>query len=951
MRSRRAAVAASALFLLFAASAPRAWGQGKPLEHRDAFAWKSIGGEALSPDGEWLAFVLSAMDGDPVLKVRRAREGAAVLSVRGESPVFTSDSRFVVYEAPVPEAVTDSLEREGVDADDLPADSLGIVSLDDDGLRARTVAAIESHEVAREGGWVAYVPVEEDEESADERGAESPAPGAETEEEERDAEKEAGSPLVLRNVATGAETRYEDVVEYVFAEEAAVLAFSTSTEDGSGDGVHVVDLRDGTRRPALEGEGRYKGLALAKDGRRIAFLADGEDREAERREFSLFHAAAPEWRGASLASSASAGVPPGWRVSEHGAVEFSESGARVRFGTAPPAEPEREDDALEDDRVELDVWSWRDPYLQPMQLARVEEERKRAYAAVVRLADGAVTQLATEDVPVVRFAAGADGDHVLGLSDLPYRQLLSWDGRYNDLYAIDAATGARRLLAERVKGFGGGSISPGGRYAAWWDGVARHWMVASLEGGEARAASADVPHPVWNELDDHPDLPPPYGSAGWSEGDGAFLFYDRYDVWRYDPRADAAISPTNGAGREGGIRFRHASTDADLDHVPDGPVLWSAFHERSKRAGFFRGRADRATVPERTTMEAKAFGLGAKAEDADRWLVTREDFREFPDLWVADGGDGDVRFGDMARMSDANPQRSAFRWGSAEIVEWTSNDGIPLQGILFTPDDLDRDVRHPMMVYFYERMSDGLHRHRSPRPGGASISIPFYVSRGYVVFVPDIPYEIGYPGESALDAVVPGVLEVVRRGFVDRDRIGVQGHSWGGYQIAYMITKTDLFRAAEAGAPVSNMTSAYGGIRWQSGMSRMFQYERTQSRIGGTLWEATSEYLHNSPIFFADKIRTPLLMMHNDEDGAVPWTQGIEMFVALRRLQKPVWMLNYNGEAHGLRRDANRKDWAKRMQQFFDHYLKDAPAPVWMEEGVPAIRKGADLGLGSTIPS
>ena len=218
------------------------------------------------------------------------------------------------------------------------------------------------------------------------------------------------------------------------------------------------------------------------------------------------------------------------------------------------------------------------------------------------------------------------------------------------------------------------------------------------------------------------------------------------------------------------------------------------------------------------------------------------------------------------------------------------------------------------------------------------------------MFIPDIPYEIGYPGESALDAVVPGVLSLIDDGFVAPDRIGVQGHSWGGYQIAYMITKTDIFAAAEAGAPVSNMTSAYGGIRWQTGMSRMFQYEQTQSRIGATLWEATSEYLHNSPLFYADKIRTPLLMMHNDEDGAVPWYQGIEMFVALRRLQKPAWLLNYNGEAHGLRREPHRKDWAVRMQQFFDHYLQDAPAPVWMAEGVPAIDKGKSLGTALVAP-
>jgi dipeptidyl aminopeptidase/acylaminoacyl peptidase len=161
-----------------------------------------------------------------------------------------------------------------------------------------------------------------------------------------------------------------------------------------------------------------------------------------------------------------------------------------------------------------------------------------------------------------------------------------------------------------------------------------------------------------------------------------------------------------------------------------------------------------------------------------------------------------------------------------------------------------------------------------------------------------------------------------------------------------MVTRTNLFAAAEAGAPVANMVSAYGGIRWGTGMSRMFQYERTQSRIGGSLWDKPLRFIENSPIFTADKIETPMLMMHNDEDTAVPWEQGIEFFVALRRLGKPVWLLNYNGEPHGLRKTQNQKDWATRMQQFFDHYLMDAPAPVWMEEGVPGILKGKTLGLG-----
>jgi dipeptidyl aminopeptidase/acylaminoacyl peptidase len=296
-------------------------------------------------------------------------------------------------------------------------------------------------------------------------------------------------------------------------------------------------------------------------------------------------------------------------------------------------------------------------------------------------------------------------------------------------------------------------------------------------------------------------------------------------------------------------------------------------------------------------------------------------------------------------LSTANPQQEDFAWGSIELVEWTTLDGQAVQGMLVKPADFDPNKQYPMIVNFYERSSDGLHRHRAPYPHRSTINYAFYASRGYLIFNPDVPYRVGYPGESAYNSVMPGVTNLLEKGFVDRERIALQGHSWGGYQVAYLLTKTDLFRCAESGAPVVNMTSAYGGIRWGSGLSRMFQYEHTQSRIGGTLWETPLRYLENSPLFFTDKINTPVLILHNDQDGAVPWYQGIEWFVALRRLNKPAWMLNYNNEPHWPLKLQNRKDFNLRMAQFFDHYLQDAPRPQWMEEGVPAIEKGIRQGL------
>jgi acetyl esterase/lipase len=522
---------------------------------------------------------------------------------------------------------------------------------------------------------------------------------------------------------------------------------------------------------------------------------------------------------------------------------------------------------------------------------------------------------------------------------------------------VNAATGSAERILEYLQD--NASPSPTGRYLAWFDGEELHWFIMDLEDRAVTNVSAVIPHPVQNELHDSPSDPGPYGSAGWTKDDDLFLIYDRHDIWAIDPEGEEAPrNVTEGVGRRENLRFRYVDLDAgggrggrggfgggggggedDEGIDPAEPMLLSAFHYWNKQDGFYRDVVAGTTEPVRLLLADKSLGSPRKAEDADVLLLTQSTFREFPDLYTTDPD-----FRDFRRMSDANPQQAEYRWGSSELVQWPSASGETLQGVLYKPDGFDPSQKYPMMVYFYERLSDNVNNYVIPAAGSSSINISFYVSRGYLVFTPDIPYRVGYPGESAMNAVVPGVLSLLERGFVDRANIGVQGHSWGGYQIAYMVTETDLFSAAEAGAPVANMISAYGGIRWSTGMSRMFQYEKTQSRIGGTLWEQPLRYIENSPIFFADKVHTPLLMMHNDEDGAVPWYQGIEYFVALRRLSKPVWMLNYNGEDHGLQKEQNRKDWALRMQQFFDYYLMDAPMPIWMEEGVPAILKGKTLG-------
>jgi dipeptidyl aminopeptidase/acylaminoacyl peptidase len=549
-----------------------------------------------------------------------------------------------------------------------------------------------------------------------------------------------------------------------------------------------------------------------------------------------------------------------------------------------------------------------------------------------------VVQLADTLVADVTLPDGGDAPFALGQADAPYRMLTSWDApAYRDVYVVDLDRGTRTRILEKTQAQP--ALSPAGGYAGWFDRAAGGWMVRQLRSGRTALVSGAIPHSLTDEEHDEPSPAPAYGSAGWA-GEQALLVYDRYDVWAVDPEGrTSARNLTEGLGRREGIRFRVVDLDrerAGLDDV----LLLSAFDTREKRSGFYRDRVTGTVAPERLVWAEKRFSTPVKAAAADLLMLTRESVDEFPDLWVTAP---DLR--DLRRVTDANPQQAEYRWATVELMEWRGADGTPLQGLVYQPADFDPARRYPLLVNFYERSSDNRYAYHPPLPHRSSIRPTFYASRGYVVFVPDVVYRTGYPGQSALDCVVPGVLELIRRGFVDPARVGVQGHSWGGYQIAYLVTRTNLFRAAAAGALVANMTSAYGGIRWETGMSRMWQYERAQSRIGQSLWEAPLRYLENSPLFWADRVETPLLMMANDNDGAVPWYQGIEMFTALRRLGKPAWLVNYNGEPHWPLPYPKRRDWNIRMQQFFDHYLQGAPPPEWLAHGVPATRKGTTLGL------
>jgi dipeptidyl aminopeptidase/acylaminoacyl peptidase len=956
-----------------AAAEPQAPAPSKrPLTYDVVDSWRSIQGTRLSNDGQWLAYALTSQGEDGELVVRNVRSGQELRHARGTTPTFTADGAFVVFTI-VPTKAEEEKERlqnqerekqgggqrgRGSQARNQPRNSLGIMALP--GGQVTTIERVGSFKLPEDSStWLAYYKGNDG--SAGAAGGRGGAgrggrggrgggrqagpPAAPTEErqegqtDERPAakRKDPGADLILRKLASAEEITIPEVAEYEWDKKGTWLAYAVSSTDAAKDGAFARRVGDGAVRTLLSGKGHYKSLAFDDAGRQLAFLSDQAEYDEPVSPYRLYYWKVPSTRSGAadapaseLVSAATPGIPQGLVVSEHAAPRFSRDGARLYLGTGRPPDPPADPNTRAPQPIAVDVWSWNDPLLQPMQRVRADQERQRSYRAVVHLADKRFVQLATSELPTVN--PGEDSSRAVGTSDVPYRREMSWDQTYNDVYLLDLKTGRPEKILEHWPG--SATLSPGGRYMTYFDERSGDWFSQRIADG-VRVNLTEKLDVSFQQENDTPDLPGPYGLGGWTADDGALLLYDEYDIWEIRPDGTRPRMITGGEGRRQRIVFRYRSLDPEERTIPSGrPLLLAATDDRTRATGLYRANLTGSAAPERIVMLDKAFGAVTKARDADTVVFTLSRYDEFPDLWVSD-----VSFRDMRKASDANPQQAAFVWGRSEIVDYVNADGKKLRAILTKPENFDPSKKYPMMVYIYEELTRGLHNYTAPNVGH-SINTIRYVSNGYVLLRPDIVYDTGYPGESAEKCVIPAVNTVVAMGFIDPKRIGIQGHSWGGYQITHMITRTNIFAAVEAGASVSNMISAYGGIRWGTGMSRAFQYERTQSRIGAPPWDAPLQFIENSPIFWVEKIKTPYLTIHNDEDDAVPWYQGIEFITAMRRLGKEAYMFVYNGERHGLRNRDNQKHFTVHMDEFFDHYLLGKPRPEWMEKGVPFLERG-----------
>ncbi len=946
----------------------------RPISYDTMDYWRSIGGQRLSDDGQWLAYALSSQGEDGELIVRNLTSGKELKHPRGTTPVFTPDGKFVLFTiVPVKTNGDDDAAAgraggaggepaEGAGAAAAARNSAGIMALPSGQVtvveQISTIRLAEDSSVwvalhkgrapaaggrggrggaggGRAGGagggtGAAAEPPATPPAAAPEAAGQTPTTPAAPPEKRKD----AGSDLIIRNLATGAEFTIAEVNEFAWNKGGSWLAYAVSSTDAAKDGAFARQLSDNGVKTLHTGKGHYKSFAFDDAGTQLAFLSDQAEYEKPVAPYRLYYWKANDASASEIVSATTRGVPQG-RVVHDSAPRFSEDGKQLFLNTAPPPAAPAAPNAKRP--INVDVWNYQDAQLQPMQRVRATQDRNRSYRAVFHVGDKRFVQLATADMPTVN--PGTHPERAVGTSDLPYQQLVSWDQSYNDVYLVDLKTGQRRKIMEKAPQ--AASLSPAGNYLLSFDEFTGHWSSYRISDGLKVNLTERLPVKFYQEDHDTPDMPGAYGSGGWTEGDKALLLYDQFDIWEIRPDGTNARMITGGEGRKQGLVFRYRSLDPEQRTIPTNvPALLTTTNDVTKASGFYRTSFTGSTTPEKVVMLDKAFGAVTKAKNADRLVFTLSRFEEFPNLWVSDGN-----FGGMQKVSDANSQQSEFVWGTSELVEYINADGIKLRAILTKPEGFDPTKKYPMMVYIYEGLTQGLHAYSAPNVG-TSVNVTRYASNGYVVLRPDIIYNTGFPGEAAEKCVIPAVNTIVAQGYIDPKRIGIQGHSWGGYQITHLITRTNMFAAVQAGASVSNMVSAYGGIRWGTGMVRQFQYEKTQSRIGAPPWDKTLEFIENSPIFWVEKVNTPYLTIHNDADDAVPWYQGIEFFTALRRLGKEAYFFNYNGEFHGLRNRDNMKHWTVHQDEFFDHYLLGKPKPEWMDKGVRFLERGTRDVLG-----
>ena len=774
-----------------------------------------------------------------------------------------------------------------------------------------------------------------------------------------------GLDVLLLDLRTGRHQLLGSVGDIAFNRTGELLAYTVDSTVKDGNGLFVFDTRT-ARTTTLDNDAKqYNRLTWNEEGNAIAVLK-GLDVERKREKNNVLlaftdvkAAAARQMTDSEAPSTAAGGVvldpektdnfPKGWVISDRAALAWSEDNKRVFFGIKEQVNaPEPNQRRNADETADVDVWNTSDERIQSQQIVRAEQERNFTYREAFDVSATRYVKLADETLRDVD--PTPDGKWAIGRDVRGY--VHDFKRPAADIYRVNTSTGERTLIAKAQLTAGGVlGVTPHAKHFIYWKDNRFH--AYDLDAGTATAlggpAASGAPSFVNMEYD-HPGPRPSYGIAGYTSDGKAAIAQTRYDLWLLPLDGSAPKNLTNGQGAKNEVQFRYARTEPADPMVPRAvgprgsvdlskPIVLAAYGEYTKKSGFYELANGQL---KELVFEDASYGTPTRALKADRYVFTRQTFSEYPDLRVSG-----PTFTDAKKISDVNPQQSEYAWGKRILFDYKNKDGVRLQGILAVPDDYKPGEKRPMIVTFYEKNSQNMHRYNSPSFLTGMGSSPMEaVSRGYLTMMPDVHFRTGNSHSDMLECVEAATRKVIEMGYADPKRIGVNGHSYGGEGAAYIGTQSKMFAAVGMGAGVTDLYNDFF-LNWGwaysyqggSGANAFDYYIYGQGRWGFTPYDQPEKYRSESALVHAGKASQPILIMHGTSDPTVGFNQAVTFYNALRYHGKKAYLLAYPGEGHGLRGLGNRKDLTTRFFQFFDHYLKDAPAPKWMTDGVPYLKK------------
>ncbi len=894
--------------------------QKKNLTPDDYGKWQTIGTTSLSPNGNWILYQVNVQEDNDSLFVMNRMTNEVHRLAFASSPEFSGDNKWLAYRIGIPFKEAEKLREQSKPIEY----KMGILDLANG--KTEIIQNVNRFEFTRNGKFLAIYlnPPKEN--------------------------KDKGAVLLLKNMNDGKTRTIGNVTEFSFNKKSDQLAYIVESANTAGNSAELFNLLNYNLNVLASDTARFSKLTWQKEGDGLAFYCSFRKDKYEE-DNAVVYTYTNLYKSPLLKvfnPEKINGFPAGMRVHNRSNIVLSDDMKTAFFGITNwtfnelakkddkrPGDSLTKKDSLRIDSTRavvaaakgvsaeklagVDIWHWKDPEIQPRQVRTLNQDTTTGLLSAWNIDNNRFIQLATDEAPNVQLTGNQR--YALTYTNTKYKPAFKED--FADAWLVDTRIGDKKMVFEKVIVSGNTfpRSSPDGKYLLYFKD--KHWWTYNIASGQNTNITENIKSDFWNVRDDHPASRPAVGTAGWIKGDKEVLLYDEYNVWAVKPDGKSSRKLTNGENDQ--VIYRVNRVDYEDPFIDDTkPVFLSAFGDKSKKSGYYK--LEKGKI-EKLVFEDAMVNRLIKAKDANSYAYVKQNFDQSPSLYFTDN------FSKVSQVLSTNPQQDEYYWGKSEIITYKNKNGVEMQGALYYPANYEPGKQYPMITYIYEKLSNGLHGYVSPSKRSAYNTANF-TTNGYFIFRPDIVYEINDPGISAVNCVVPAVEEVLKTGMIDKNKVGLMGHSWGAYQTSFIISQTDIFKAAVAGAPLTNLISMSNSIYWNTGTPDAKIFETSQGRFDGPWYERMEEHMRNSPMYQAASIKAPLLVAFGDKDGAVDWHQGIEMYSTMRRMEKPFIMLVYADENHGLAKKENQVDYQVRQKEFFDHYLLGRSPEKWITDGV-----------------